>query len=90
MARIQGYRCDGPNCSTVTETESIPDGWITVKVHVSAKAAGLDPDKQVKGLHPSDDFHLCSNSCLAKLGKARYEAAREMGTEGRRRAGSAA
>lgn len=83
MARITGFRCDGPRCQNVAETEHIPDGWLTVKVHVSPEAAGRDPQKQVHGLKEVQDFHLCSNRCLANLGKERHKADLDSGKASR-------
>lgn len=80
MARITGFRCDGPKCQNVSETEHLPPGWMTVQVHVPAEAAGRDPSKQVRPVgSDSAHFHICSNRCLTNLGKARHQADVEMG-----------
>lgn len=71
MARFVGFRCDGPNCSTVEETEKEPPGWIKV---TPIPKGDVPPGDQ-------GTFVLCSNRCLARLGKARFDAAADRGEE---------
>ena len=61
MARVTGFRCDGIDCSTLSEAEKLPPGWLTLQVAVN-------------GQGQADMFHLCSNACLTKLAKARRDA----------------
>ena len=84
MAKFTGFRCDGPRCPSVAETPEVPDGWITVKVHVSPEAAGRDPQRTVTPVKAQADFHVCSNRCLANLGKERHKADLDAGLVPRR------
>lgn len=63
MARITGYRCDRPGCTTVVQdAEKAPDGWIRVQPIINGS---------------TDSFDMCSNKCLGLFAKARVQADKE-------------
>lgn len=71
MGQFTGWRCDGPKCDNVSETEKLPAGWIKVVPIVDGKV----------GESGEGTFTLCSNKCMMTLGKERYHAAVERGDE---------
>lgn len=74
MARLVGWKCDGPDCPETSDQEAVPVGWIKVQ-------PVIDVEHVRNG---TDGLTLCSNYCMMKLGKARYDAGVEDGTEARR------
>lgn len=65
MAKAQGFICDVcENFVTVTNGNR-PDRWMRLSV---------------ASANPEDGFDICSNKCLAALGKDRYKAERETKT----------
>lgn len=70
MARIQGYRCDGPKCQEFTATTDLPVHWMTVQVAVELPASARD-----------NSFQVCSNLCLMRLARERHHAAVDLGDE---------
>lgn len=68
MPRFSGWRCDGPRCSSVAETDQPPPGWINVTVT-------LKEGEEVGRTGGANSFILCSNRCMARLGRERHQAA---------------
>lgn len=80
MARITGFKCDGPKCAVTAESNEVPAGWLTLTVHPKPIPTLSDghPKPERKAPEP---FHLCSNRCLKALATERFRAAVEDGTE---------
>lgn len=66
MAKVNGFSCDNPKCSTfvVTEEAQLPKGWIVVLVTTVHD-------------HSEGRFELCSAKCLRDLSVERYKAERD-------------
>ena len=71
MARVTGFKCDGPKCSSISENGHLPIGWVRV-------IPVVDSEKVREG---ENELHLCSNNCLVRLAKERFSAAVEAGQE---------
>ncbi len=75
MAKIAGFKCDGPKCIVTAEGGNVPVGWMILGVR--AVVAGRAENET----HTREDFHLCSNKCLKMLAIERHRAAIEDGSE---------
>jgi hypothetical protein len=58
-----GFTCDNPTCGTFMVAETLPTGWLVLRVQTTDTQAARD-----------NTFEVCSNRCLAELAIERHEA----------------